>query len=184
MDVPINAAHNITLSPSFAGQITGVLTANGVLLKSLLKEAAFSQETDEVFLVLVTIDHADLTDPIRVVNNTENITLRGDLYIAYPFNITLPDSREDTPPSARLQIDNVSREIGEAIRTMESPATVKIEVVRVGSPPFVELSFPEFALRDVNWDALTVSGELRVENFVNEPFPAGIFSPAGFPGLF
>lgn len=149
-----------------------------------LTTSAFAQDTDEVWLVLVTIDHDDLIEPIRVVNNTEDVLSGGDTYIAFPFDVTLPDAREDAPPRARLIIDNVSREIGEAIRTITSAPGVTLEVVRAADPDTIEISWPFFKLRNVKWDAGKVSGDLSLEDFTSEPYPAGIFSPASFPSAF
>lgn len=148
-----------------------------------LTTSAFAQETDEVWLVLITIDHDDLSQAIRVVNNTEDVTSRGDTYTAFPFDITLPDAREDAPPRARLVIDNVSREIAEAVRSISSAASVTLEVIRAADPDVVERSWPFFKLRNVKWDVGKVSGDLTLEDFTSEPYPAGIFSPASFPGL-
>jgi hypothetical protein len=123
-----------------------------------------------------------------VVNNNENVEVEGNEYIAFPFEITLPDSLEDAPPRARLRIDNVSRELGQAVRSITSPATVTIRVVRIeeGTDTLtgdVELSFPGLRLMNVTIDALAVEGALELENLVREPFPARTFSPAEFPGL-
>lgn len=148
------------------------------------RRAAFDPETGEVFLVLLTIDHPDIHPPIRVVNNTENIPSRGNEFIAFPFDLQIPDSREDAPPRARLTIDNVSREIALAIRQVTTPPSVLMEIIRAADPDIVEASFPGFVLRDVRWDALQVSGELAVEDLAREPFPAGTFTPGQFPGLF
>ncbi len=62
-------------------------------LSDALKQAAFLQDTDEVFLALLTIAHADISPSIRVVNNTENITSNGNLFTAFPFDIQLPDEK-------------------------------------------------------------------------------------------
>lgn len=148
------------------------------------KESAFAPDTDEVWLILVTIDHADLAEPIRVVNNTQDVTSRGDLFVGFPFNITLPDEREDAPSRARLVVDNVSREIAESVRSITSAPTVTIEVIRAADPDTVEISWPFFSLRNVKWDALKVSGDLVFDDFMSEPYPAGIFSPASWPALF
>ena len=153
-------------------------------MTTALTTSAFAQDTDEVWLVLITIDHDDLAQPIRVVNNTEDITSNGETFVGFPFDITLPDAREDAPPRARLVIDNVSREIAQAVRTITSAPTVTIEVVRAGDPDTVEQSWPFFKLRNVKWDVAQVSGDLTLEDFTREPYPAGIFSPASFPGLF
>lgn len=146
--------------------------------------AAYDADTTDVILVLLTISHSDLSSPIRVVNNTENITSRGNEFIGYPFDVILPDNRDDAPPRAQLTIDNVSREIAQAIRTISSRATIEIEVIRASDPDTVEHDFPNFQLDNVTWNALTVSGELVLENLTQEPFPARNFTPADFPGVF
>lgn len=153
-------------------------------VSAAFKREVYDPETAQAFLVLLTIDHADISPPIRVVNDTKDITSRGDSFIAFPFDIDLPDSTRDSLPRARLSIDNVGQEIAEAIRTITSPATVLIEVIRASDPDTVEIAFPVFKLRDVKWDILQVSGDLVVEDLTTEPFPVGHFTPAEFPGLF
>lgn len=148
------------------------------------RRAVYAPESDEVFLVLLTIDHDSLDEPIRVVNNLEKITSRGEEFIAFPFDISLPDDKEDAPPRARLAIDNVSREIGQAIREIVGPPSVMIEVVMASAPDTVEASFPNFLLRNVSYDAAVVSGELMVEDLTREPFPARKFTPGAYPGVF
>jgi len=153
------------------------------MVTTALKTAAFSQDTDEGVLVLLTIDHDDISPPIRVVNNTEHVASRGNTFIAFPFSLVLPSSDERSPPVARLTIDNVSREIAQSIRLISTAPDVLIEVVRMKDTEVVELSFPGFRLRNVKWDASTVSGDLVVEDIAQEPYPAFTFSPADFPGL-
>lgn len=148
-----------------------------------LTSSAFAADTADVWLVLVTIDHDDFAEPIRVVNNTENVTSRGELYVGFPFDATLPDSREDASPRARLVIDNTSREIAQAIRSITSAPIVTLEIIRAADPDTVEISLPYFTLRNVKWDAGKVSGDLSLEDFTSEPYPAGTFTPAYFPGL-
>jgi hypothetical protein len=156
-----------------------------VTLSTAAKRAMFAQETGDVFLILLTINHPDFVQPIRVVNDAQGIQSRDNEYIAFPFHIVLPDDAEDSPPRATLTIDNVSREIIENIRRAgQSEITVKIEIIRHSAPDTVEVSFPQMLLKNVKADSLTVSGDLEVEDLVREPFPAGVFDPAGFPGLF
>lgn len=153
-------------------------------VSTTFKTSAFAQDATDIWLVLLTIEHDDLSAPIRVVNNTENVTSNSELFVAFPFDITLPDNRDGSPPTAKLAIDNVSREIGEAIRSISSPASVKIQIVRHAALDTVEIEWPYFTLRNVKWDMLKVSGDLSFEDFVTEPYPAGKFVPAQFPGLF
>jgi hypothetical protein len=148
------------------------------------KQAAFVQDTDEIFLALLTIDHADLSSTIRVVNNNVDITSNSNTFTAFPFRLQLPDQKPDAAPRASLIIDNVSREIAQAIRSISTPATVLIQIIRAGDPDTIEKTFATFNLRNVRWNASSVSGDLVLEEMEKEPFPAGEFSPAEFPSMF
>ena len=147
-----------------------------------LKQDAWSQESN-LPLVLLEIDHADLANPIYLVNNKENVTSNGEEYTAYPFEIFMPDSKEDAPPTAKIRIDNVSRELGQTIREITSPPTVTIRVVRQETPDVVEAEFTGMKLRHIPYDALSIEGNLEFEDLTREPFPAYSFSPANYPGV-
>lgn len=134
-------------------------------------------------LVLLTIDHDDIDPTIRVVNNRVDITSNGDIYVAFPFEIILPDNLEDAPPRAKLRIDNVSLEIAQAIRLISTPADVTIQVVRQKAPHTVEMNWSGMKLTNVRWDAQPVEGDLEFENLTSEPSVAHTFSPAEYPGL-
>lgn len=135
-------------------------------------------------LILLTIDHADILEPIRVVNNLQSVFSRGDEFLPFPFDAVLPDNTETAAPRAKLRIDNVSREIGQAIRLIQSPASVMFEVIRQETPDIVEVSFPGMILRDVNYTAMTVEGSIEFEDLTREPYPGRSFTPAEYPGLF
>jgi len=148
------------------------------------RAALHAPETSDVFLVLLTIDHADMQSPIRVCNNTTDITSRGDIYIAYPFQLTLPDDEDNRPPRARLTIDNVDRQIVQAVRSLTSSPTVTIEIIRAADPDVAEARFQDFRFTNISYDSHRVEGDLTVEDFTAEPYPAASFSPSLFPGLF
>ena len=149
-----------------------------------LKQAVYAQETTESFIVLVTLSHPDLETPIRVNSSGQEVISNGDLFVAFPFEVILPDDVDDRPPRARLSIDNVSREIVLAIRTISSAPFVTIQIVMASSPSTIEAEFPDFRLANITYDQLTVEGDLTLEEFIGEPYPARVFSPADFPGLF
>lgn len=145
--------------------------------------AAFRQETDEVFLIILDIDHPALADPIRVVNNSENIVSNGNTYVAFPFEIRLPDEAEDQP-RVTLTIDNVDRVIVDTIRSLTTAPTVSISVILASSPNDIEVGPFVMTLREVTYDVMTVQGELTFDDVLNEPFPGDSFIPAHYPGLF
>lgn len=153
-------------------------------LSSTALQAIYDNDTDEVFLVLITIDHSVLSEPIRVVANSENTTSRGDEYIAYPFDIQLPSDEESSPPRAQIVIDNVDREIVKSLRSITSPASFSIEVVLASDPDVIEASWYNFELRNVKGDVFQISGELTIEDVSSEPYPGDTFTPSKFRGLF
>lgn len=147
------------------------------------KRAAYAEETAAAYIILITIEHETLPEPFYFCSDIKNMSSRGQLYTAFPFDINLPSDSEDADPRTTIRIDNVDRRITAAIRSISSAPTLRIEVVEAGAPDTVEASFPDFQLTDVSYDSLTVSGSLTLEQFTGEPFPADIFSPALFPGL-
>ena len=153
-------------------------------LSTAALKAVYAQDTSDAFIVLLTIDHENLADPVRVCSNALTITSRGDDYIAFPFELILPDETENQSPRARLVIDNVSQEISVALKQIDSAPSVKIEIIRAADADVVEAVFPDFKLTNVKYDALTVQGDLTLEDFTAEPYPATVFSPSVFPGIF
>lgn len=154
-------------------------------LSTLAKQAIYMQETSEVFLLLVTITHATLPVPIRVVNNTQDCVSRGNTFTALPFGFVLPGEREDQIPMSRLWVDNVDREIVQAVRNATGAAPqVLAEIVLASQPDTLEAAFDGFSLKNALYDALTVSGDLAMEDVLNENYPEGTFTPNLFKSIF
>lgn len=147
-------------------------------------KALYGQETAEAFLILLTLDHESLNNPIRVSSDAVDTESRGENYTAFPFELILPDDRENTAPRARLVIDNVSRDVLSAIKSLNSAPTMKIEIVRGSDPDTVEAIFPDFRLTNIKYNVLTIQGDLSLEDFTAEPYPSMIFSPSTFPAIF
>ena len=145
--------------------------------------SAFSQQTDDVWLVLLTITHPSLTTPLRFVNNYESVTSGGDLYIAFPFEIEFPGQDPDSAGEARITIDNIDRQIVTTIRSISSPPEVTLEVILAATPNTIEASFSGMVLRDVTYDVQKVTGTLRFEDIMSEPLSVQM-TPQRFPGMF
>jgi len=155
-----------------------------VPISDAAKAAIYAPETDEVFIILITIDHVDLSAPIRVCSDREDLTHAGDLYVAYPFEITLPESSGATFINAKIAIDNVDREIVKTVRSISSAASFDIKIVMASSPEVIELHLPDYQMIHVGYDVLKVTGDLSLENFLDEPYPGDSFTPGLAPGLF
>jgi hypothetical protein len=151
-----------------------------------------SQETGDVFLALVTIDHEDLTEAIRVANNNEDIEHDGYTYKAFPFEVNLPGESEETMPRATLKIDVVDQQITQVVRQLETSPNVTLEVIRVSIDPSTqdktvtsEISVGDFILSNVSYNHMTLSATIGYEeNFLSQNATKDIFDKHLFPGIF
>jgi hypothetical protein len=162
------------------------------------RQAAYAQETGRVIIALITLTHESLSDPIRIstdpTQRLEEYTTvadvvygtvsRGETYIFLPVRIKLPNDADEGPGEMTLEIDNIHRQYMQTIRELFSPVSVNVEIVLDNALDTVEASWPEFLLTNIKYDASVISGTLKLETLEREPFPAGNFTPAYFPGLF
>lgn len=150
------------------------------------RQAVFAQETGEAFLLLLTIQHADIGTPdtLYFVNNRENITSNEQVYTAYRFKINLPNDEEDRLSQIQLLIDNVDRSIVEAIRSLTGEPTVNLYVILADSPDTIEAGPFEMTMRSAEWDYFIVNASIQPEDILNEPYPGDAYTPENFPGLF
>jgi hypothetical protein len=153
-------------------------------VSSTFKAAFFGQSTSEVALVLLEIVHTDLPATICLVNNTADVTSNGTTYTAFPFKINVPcDDEDGVIPKVQLEICNVDRSIVEAIRTIDSPPTIRAALILASDPDTVEAGWWEFTLRDTTYTAEAVTGTLTYEDILNDGFPSGSFTPEEFTAL-
>ena len=148
------------------------------------RAALAAEDTDEVFVTLLTLDNADFASPVRVCSNSENVISNGNTFVPCPFDLALPDSPEEGPSTASLVIENVSREIIDEIRLTATPITVLIEIVLASSPNTIELALPNFLLRAIEANAETISGELLTDDTSNDAWPTDRMDPGRVPGIF
>lgn len=153
-------------------------------LSGLLRQQINRGEMDEVFLWLVTLSHPTMPTPIRVVNDRQDIVSRGNTFQAYAFLFELPEDDGETIPRGRLVIDNVDRSIVDEIRTLTTPMTCLIEGVLASQPDYVEITLQDIMLREIKYNAQTISGTLYVEDYLNKRVPADTFNPSEYEGLF
>lgn len=148
------------------------------------KKAVHARVTGEVPLILLTITHDELTTPIRVVDNTEDIISRGDVFLKAHFKAVFPSEEDGSPPMTKITIPNINREILRILKSVLTPAEVLMEVVLASSPDIVEMFFANFVLKDVDYEALSITGTVIIDTMMEEPYPADSYVPSTHPGMF
>lgn len=160
-------------------------------------KAMFSPDSDEILITLLTIyDEDNVTPVIRVADNylqrlsetadhvIYGVQSRGNDYIFLPINITLPSDEDNSAPRCTLTISDVTRDLTPIIRELAHPPRVALEMVLSSSPNTVEVSFYDFYITNITYNAETVTCNLEMINYQLEPFPCFSFTPRFFPGLF
>lgn len=77
-------------------------------LTSIAKREKNALSTDSAFLIL--LDILLESDTARICYNTEDITWKGNIYQAFPFDIgDISESTDGSEPNVKLSVDNVSQ---------------------------------------------------------------------------
>ena len=143
-----------------------------------------SPATQEAFIPLVTITHAPTGDVFRVCRNTEALTSRGEEFAAYAFDLSLPVESGEEIGNVNFRLDNTDALLVDMVRRITEPAQFLIEVVLASAPDIVEYSVADLLLREVTWDATTITGKLMLDDVLNQQFPKDVFDPIQYAGLF
>lgn len=150
------------------------------------RQAVEASRTGEVIVLLLTITHPSIDPPIRVTSERTDVLSRGNTFVPYPFDLRLPELAEENPPVARISVDNIARDITLALEQTDrrTPPSVLIEWVLASDPDTVEGALEGLVLRRAHYDVFRIEGELRVETYDDEPYPADHYLPSTHPAMF
>lgn len=157
---------------------------------------AYSEETGITVILLITITHPNLAEPIYIstdptarldATTTEIIygTISGGInYVFLPLRLILPSDGDEGPGLIKIEIDNIHQSLIPTIRSLSSPAAFNVDIVTSDAVNTILASWPEYLLTNVTYDHMVISADLILETLYREPFPAGTFNPSEFPGIF
>ena len=146
-----------------------------------------AQETDEVFLMCLTISHSSFAEPYLLVCNNEPIQRAAGEFEPFAFQLNLPDEAEDQVPQVSITIDNVDTKILQSVRSLPAGERVSLslEVVLASSPDTVEVGPLAFKFLSVDYDSAQVTGTLGFDDdLLNVAFPRQQYTPVNSPGVF
>jgi hypothetical protein len=152
---------------------------------STLLSSLFEQQTNEVLLFLLSIDHADWASPVLLVNDRADIVSNGDTYSSYPFDIQLPaEDPEQLQVQTTIKLSNVDRQVIAALRELQTEPTVTVSLALASTPDTIEYGPANFILSSYDYNAIEITGKLTYEDILSEPIPGDTFNPPDFPGVF
>src|SRR5262245_28175635 len=151
-------------------------------LSPIAKQAMFSQETAEAWIALLTITHPSTaevwrlsSDPTTRIGEDPLVYAtfsRGFWYLFIPFSLILPESSDETPPSAKLVLTNVERDLIPLLRSFHTPASITIETVLASNPDALEVSLTDLQVQQCTYDVNEIVLALGAPLLSIEPLPA------------
>lgn len=134
---------------------------------------------------LLKIEHEELAVPIRIVNDNKPITVQGDLYQAFAFQVTLPDDFPDQIPHATISVDNVGREMTKWLDASLGGrgATVTLMQVMRDDPDTIEFSI-EVDLMNTKQTITQISGDLGYDDILSRAGMPVLYRPDNTPAIF
>lgn len=147
-------------------------------------KALIDQNTDQVFLWLLTITHEATGETHRLVSNIDDIVSRGETYLAFPFEFVLPSDDGETLPEIPIVIHYVSDELVALLRKHADGVVVLAEIILASAPDQPEYTIEDLVIKTVTYDAGQVTLTAKVEDLMSQRFPADDFLPRSFPGMF
>lgn len=155
-----------------------------VSYSSEARQNLLATSADEPFLVAVEISHTDLEVPARFVNDSQNVIIQGQEFHATAFRVSLPDDKDQQLPQARLEVDNVGRELTQWLEFSRGGAGARCRIIQVlrSDPDLIEFDMT-MDLTGLVVDNLTVSGLLGYQNTLGQSAVAVRYDPKTAPGL-
>lgn len=161
-------------------------------------KAHVQSEIDQLVKVfLITINHEDLSEPVRVSSDpTEKIDetaqnviygtrSRGKVFYYAGFEASLANDEDGAAPMVQISIPNADRSMIEAIEMMgPGPVSVDVELVFADTPDIVEVAMMNMELTRITYDESTISGIISRDLLFTEPYPFRSFTPQEYPFLF
>lgn len=157
------------------------------------RQAINAQESGEIPIFLVTIQHDDFddvlrlsTDPTEIVSDVPLVyktVSNGEDFIYLPMSVVLPDEREGAAPRSQIRISNVTQEVIALIRSVTTPAQAKIQLVLASALDNVEVESPWLDVIAATANAGDITVELGLNSMSTEMLPSDSFDPSAFPGL-
>lgn len=149
------------------------------------RQAAQAVSAAELPLVLLEISHALLAEPMRLVNDVQDVVCNGQNYVATSFNFVWPDDMDKQTPRAQLSIANTRGDIGAFFERTHGGRGALLTVLQImrSMPDFVEDRLV-LDLKNVQVTTQTVSGQLGYDDVLNRPGTPATYRPESAPGLF
>lgn len=155
-------------------------------LSERMIKAGNAPETGEVVAWLVELDHADFQTPIRLVNDTQDLTHGGAAYTAHAFTIGLPDEGDGAGvPVMTLTLDNTALDHVADFRTVSrGEVSARACMVLVSEPDVNQTGWLEGQINAVDVTAEAITATITIEPILERKVLSKRMDQSNAPGLY
>lgn len=146
--------------------------------------SANQHNTSEVWLSMLVLSHENWEDEVRLVRNNESITHQGEEYIAYPFDISLPNEESGTASVMEWVAANASQEVLAELRATSGPINAKSFWILASDPDSVVLGPYDLEMRSFTYNESRVTGNMQIEPILDAVFGHRAMNNTNAPALF
>jgi hypothetical protein len=149
-----------------------------------------SVAADELPVMLLEIDHADLQSTVRVTNMAgapgETFTHSGNQYDKVGFNLVPLDDLSQGSPRAQLSLDNTDPVLMELLETTNGGVGAKIKIISVlpSAPNTVQWEVDNLSMMGVSASSASVDAGLGFEDLLGRAGVAWRHTPNRSPGIY
>lgn len=149
------------------------------------RQAAQAVSAAELPLVLIEVSHVLLAEPMRFVNDVQDVLSNGHNYVATSFNFSWPDDQDKQTPHAQLSIANTRGDVGAFFERTHGGRGALLTVLQImrSAPDYVEDRLV-LDLKNIEVSTQTVTGQLGYDDVLNRPGTPCTYRPESAPGLF
>lgn len=154
-------------------------------LSSTTRRALQRVTDNQGVLCMLEVTHASFDVPLRVVSDSRDHTIFTHLWKGLPFAITLPNDKAKEVPRAKLQMDNVGRDMTGELEALPPGAALKaiVTIVHRATPSVIEYQFAA-PLSGVLVMGPTVTATMGRDDIMRMSAVFPRFDPTTAPGLF
>lgn len=143
-----------------------------------------SQEMHVALLWVAEFSHDDVTDDLRLVSNTKDVTINGKKYIAMPFDVTFDPDNTDGNSRLQLKLSAVDQRLARFFKGLPSAATASVRAVSSDSKTLPLDKWEKMECRNLVESREVVAVGFTTHKLGESKFPPHAFTPDMFPGAF
>ncbi|CAB3904983.1 hypothetical protein LMG26858_04434 [Achromobacter anxifer] len=139
----------------------------------------------EPLIELIEITHRDLAVPARFANDTADIAVEGSTFVACRFDLSIPDDKDGQVSSAKLEVDNIGRELTQWLEVSQGGAGAKCRLIMVlrSNPSNLEFDMT-MDLTGLSITNTRVGGDMGFKNTLMQSAVTMRYDPTTTPGIF